>query len=123
AVALVESFQKVLDAFAGLKPVADVRPAAPFFFGGEHLPGLLFAQVRLINQWPDFFLSQQIPALVHGDLVQPSAEGRSLIEFFQREISLYKNLLRNVLDILAAPQNPASHGKYPVLVAPYELFK
>src|SRR5580692_7433578 len=48
AVALVESFQKPLDALASFQPVADVRPAAIFPFSRDHLLGLLFAQVRLV---------------------------------------------------------------------------
>src|SRR5580700_5695714 len=123
AVALVKPFQEILDSLARFKSVADIRPAAAFFFGGDHLPGLLFAQVRLVNQGPHFFLSQQIPALVDGNLIQPSAESRPLVELLQREIRLNKNLLRNVLHILATPENTAGDGKDAVLMPAQELFK
>ena len=63
AVAFVKPFQEILDSLARFKSVADIRPPAAFFLGGDHLPGLLFAQVRLVNQGPYFFLPQQIPAL------------------------------------------------------------
>ena len=98
-------------------------PRAIFSFGSDHLLGLLFAQIRLINQWPDFFLAQQIPALVHGNLIQPSAESRPLIKPLQREICLYKNLLGNILHILTPPQNASSDSKDAVLMPPQELLK
>ncbi len=34
-----------------------------------HLPDLLFAQIRLINQRPDLLLSKIVPAFIHRDFV------------------------------------------------------
>ena len=56
-------------------------------------------------------------------LYKPSAESRPLIEPLQREIRLNENLLRDVLDVFPAPQDPAGDGEDAVLVTPDKLFK
>jgi hypothetical protein len=46
-----------------------------------------------------------------------------LVKPFQRKIRLYENLLRDVFHVFAPSQDPTRHGKYPVLVSPYQFFK
>jgi hypothetical protein len=85
--------------------------------------GLLLAEVGLINQGPDFALSQQIPALVDGDLVEPSAECGALIEALQREVRLDEYLLGDIFDIFAPMNNTAGYCENAVLMAADELLE
>src|SRR5260370_9491749 len=55
--------------------------------------------------------------------MQPGAKGGPLIKSLQREICLDKNLLGDIFHVLAFSQNPACHGKHPVLMAPDKLLK
>src|SRR5260370_42408001 len=55
--------------------------------------------------------------------MQPGAKGGPAIKSLQREICLDKNLLGDIFHVLAFSQNPACHGKHPVLMAPDKLLK
>ena len=94
-----------------LQCVADIWRWRRPFFRCAKLPRLIFAQIRFINERPHFPFPQQVPAFVHRDLVQPRAERCSLIKSLQRKVSLHENLLRDILDILALPQNSAGHRR------------
>src|SRR6266481_246078 len=122
-VPFIQSLQQALDAFPGFDPLADVRPRILFFPRCNHQSGLFLAQIRLVHQGPNLFLSQHAPALIHRDLIQPGAECRSLIKPLQREVGLNENLLRDVFHVLAPSQYSTCHRKHAVLVPPDKLFK
>src|SRR6266850_182638 len=122
-VSLIQSFQQSLHALPRFEPFADIRRSAPLFLRSLDHSRLFLAQIRFVNQGPHLLFSQQVPAFIQSDLVQPGTERRPLVKPFQRKIRLYENLLRDVFHVFAPSQDPASHGKHPVLVAPYQFFK
>src|SRR5439155_680506 len=122
-VALIQSIQQSLDPLPGLQPLADVRVLFTLLRRAEHLPSLLFAQVRFVHQRPDLPLSQHVPAFIHRNLVKPGAECRALAKALQREIRFHEDLLRDIFDVLAPPHNPTGYRKYPMLVPPDQFLK
>src|SRR6266436_5239799 len=117
-VPFIQSLQQALDALAGFDPLADIRSRILFFPGRDDQSGLFLAQIGFVHQGPNLFLSQHVPALIHRDLIEPSAECRSLIKSLQRKISLNKNLLGDIFHILAPPQDSTRNRKYTVLMPP-----
>src|ERR1700682_73543 len=122
-VPFIQSFQQPLHALPRFDLLADIRPGVHFFPRRNDLPGLLLAQIGLVHQGSNLLLSQQVPALIHRDLIEPGAERRSLIKSLQREIRLNKNLLGDIFHVLAPSQYPACHCKHPVLMTPDKLLK
>src|ERR1700674_4523858 len=102
AVPFIQSFQQPLHALTRCDPLA---------------------QIGFVQQGSNLFLSEQVPALIHRDLIEPGAECRSLIKSLQREIGLNKNLLGDIFHVLAPSQDPARHRKYAVLMTPDQLLK
>src|SRR5882724_6857934 len=122
-VSLIQSFQQSLHALPRFEPFADVRRLAPLFLRSLDHPRLFLAQIRFVNQGPHLLFPQQVPALIHRDLIKPGTERRPLVKPLQRKIRLHEHLLRNVFHVFAPSQDPAGHRKHPVLVAPNQLFK
>src|SRR5882672_12559310 len=82
-VSLIQSFQQSLHALPRFQPFADVRRLAPLFLRSLDHPRLFLAQIRFVNQGPHLLFPQQVPALIHRDLIQPGAERRPLVKPFQ----------------------------------------
>src|SRR5258706_5068844 len=122
-VPFIQSFQQPLHALPGFDLLADIRPGVHFFPRRNDLPGLFLAQIGLVHQGSNLLLSQQVPALIHRDLIKPGAECRSLIKSLQREIRLNKNLLSDIFHVLAPSQNPACHCKHAALMTPDKFLK
>jgi hypothetical protein len=120
---LIQSLQQPLHSLSRLQLLADIGFRHLPFPDGFELPRLIFAQVGFIDQWPGFLFSQQVPAFIHRNLVQPGAERRPLIEPLQRKIRFHKNLLRDILHILTPPENSPGDRENSMLMAPDELFK
>src|SRR6202035_3396236 len=74
AIAFVQALQEELHLLLGFEFVRNVLGVARTSFGGAELLGLLFAEIRFIQKRPNLLLSQQIPALINGNFVQPSAK-------------------------------------------------
>src|SRR5437016_4175835 len=92
-VTFIQSFQQTLHVLPRFHLFADIRSRVLLIRRRDDQPGLFLAQVGFKYQGPNLLLSQQIPAFIHRDLIQPSAECRPLIKPLQRKIRLYKNLL------------------------------
>src|SRR6266852_4325298 len=73
-VSLIQSFQQSLHALPRFQPFADVQRLAPLFFRSLDHSRLLLAQIRFVHQGPHLLFPQQVPALIHRDLVQPGTE-------------------------------------------------
>src|SRR6266850_1236367 len=123
----IQNFRNLLDR----KPFhffQDQHQPVPFIQSFQQplhaLPGFdLLADIGLVHQGSNLLLSQQVPALIHRDLIKPGAECRSLIKSLQREIRLNKNLLSDIFHVLAPSQNPACHCKHAVLMTPDKFLK
>src|SRR5258706_5988314 len=121
-VAFVQAFQQALDLLLGLELVQNILGATFNPFCDAELLGLLLAEIGFIQKRPNLLLSQQIPALVDGNFIEPSAKGGALVETLQREIGLHQDLLGDVLDVFAAAEDSAGNGKNAMLVAMDQLF-
>src|SRR6267378_517379 len=122
-VPFIQSFQQPLHALPRCDALTDIRPGVLFFPCRHDHPGLFLAQIGFVHQGSNLFFPQQVPALIHRDLIKPGAECRSLIKSLQREIRFNKNLLGDIFHVLAPSQDTARHCKYAVLMTPHQFLK
>ena len=118
---LVRNFGQELENVVPPRQIDIGRHLAHGGFGILHPARFILAQIALIYQLAHLLFAQIIEALVDRDLVNPGDQRAAEIKIADGEINLGKHLLRDILHIVALPDDAVDDGEYLRLVVLHDL--